>query len=299
MNKKLFVILVSFSLFLTACSFTNILDRALEFLPQVEEALPEMMEALPDIEDFVPFDQEQEPAEAEPMDQVLDDLIIDTDETSLDITVTERTMVLESDDPLYEIEIRYPYMEGVSEAISPFNNEMDYLVEVVLEVFLREVEESDAQRPADAMAAASFLEIDYEITYQSDGLFSVYVPITTYIAISPNPWMDSFSYNYDAHHQEFLMPGDFFMSDAAYFPAILNLVETELATRDIGYQEGAAEEVLLRRDNWNFLSEGLRYNFDAYEVTPGAAGLQFVIIPWEELSGILDLDGPAGRILQD
>ena len=303
MYSKIIVILVTFTFLISGCSLNNIIDTAREFIPQVEETLPEIMEALPELEDFVPFedeaDAEQEPTEVEPTEQEMDESLNDSEEAELDIIVTERTMMVESDDPLYEIEIRYPYLEGDSEAISPFNSEMDTLIEVVLEVFLSDVDESDAQRPADAMPATSFLQIDYEMTYQSDGLYSVHLPITTYIAISPNPRMDSFAYNYDALNQDFLMPGNFFLSDAAYFPFILSLVEADLATRDFGYQEGVAEEVLLRRDNWNIMPEGLRINFDAYEVGPGAAGPQFVFITWEDLSDILDLDGPAGRILSD
>ena len=129
------------------------------------------------------------------------------------------------------------------------------------------------------MAATSFLQIDYEMTYQSDELYSLYLLITTYIAVSAHPWMHSFSYNYDALDREFLLPGDLFLPDAAYFPTILALVEDDLMARDFGYQEGVAEEVLLRRDKWNILPEGLRINFDAYEVGPGAAGPQLVVIP--------------------
>jgi len=298
------MILASFSLLLSACSFTNIIDTALEFIPQVEESLPEIIEELHEFEDLIPLEEDpadegQEPAEVQPTEQEMDESLTNSEEAALDITVTEKTIMLEFDDPPHEIGIRYPYMEGDPEAISPFNFEMDYLVEVVLEVFVSEVEESDAQRPDDAMPATSFLQIDYEMTYQSDGLYSVYLPITTYIAISANPWMDSFSYNYDAINQEFLMPGNLFLSDAAYFPVVLEMIAADLVARDLGYQEGVVEEVLLRRDNWNILPEGLRINFDAYEVGVGAAGPQFVFIPWADLSDILDLDGPAGRILSD
>lgn len=304
MYRKIFVILASFSLLLSACSLTNIIDTARESLPQVEEALPEIIEDFQELEEFETLEEEpviskQGSAEIEATELESDESLIGGEEPDLDITVTERTMMLESDDPLYEIEIRYRYIEGDSQAISPFNFEMDYLVEVVLEVFMREVEESDAQRPDDAMPATSFLQIDYEMTYQSDGLYSVYLPITTYVAISAHPQIESFSYNYDALNREFLMPGNFFMSDAACFPVILERVAAGLVARVFGYQEDVAEEVLLRRDNWNFLPEGLRINFDAFEVGPGAAGPQFVFIPWEDLSDLLDLDGPAGRILSN
>ncbi len=304
MYKKFFVILASLSLLISACSLTNIIDSAREIIPQVEEALPEIIEELQEIEDFEPVEEEpadinQDQADVEPTEQEVVESENDREETDLDITMTERTEMLGSDDPLYEIEIRYPYMEGDSEVIAPFNFEMDYLVEVVVEVFVSEVEESDAQRPDDAMPATSFLQIDYEITYQSDGLYSVYLPITTYIAISASPSTVSFSYNYDALNKEFLLPRDLFLSDADYFAEINVLVEEELLARDFGYLEGVAEDVLQRRDNWNIFPEGLRINFDAYEVGPGAAGPQFVFIPWEDIADTLDLNGPAGRILSD
>ena len=304
MNIKIIVTLVSLSLLISACSLTDIIDTALEFVPQTEEALPEIMEQLGEFEDLIPIeetpvDEEPEPDEAQPTEEEMDASQDDDEDLALDITLTERTVMLESDDPPYEIEVRYPYMEGDSDAISPFNAEMDYLVEVVLEVFVGQVEEREAQRPDDAMGGISFLEMDYEVTYQSNGLYSVYLPITTYIVVSTSPWMDSFTYNYDALNQEFLMPGNMFLPDAAYFPVMLDLVEAQLVDSDFGYQEGVAEEVLMRRDNWNVMPDGLRINFDAYEVGPGAAGPQFVFIPWEELSDMLDLDGPAGRILTD
>ena len=136
MNKEFFVILASFSLLISAGSLMNMIDTAREIIPQVEEAVPEMIGALHELEDFEPFEEEpaiaeQEPAEVAPTEQKMDESVNGGEETALDITVTERTMRLASDDPLYEIEVRYPYMEGDSEAISPFNFEMDYLVEVV------------------------------------------------------------------------------------------------------------------------------------------------------------------------
>lgn len=305
MNEKWIAILAFVIVLLTACSPTDLMDTAREFLPQVEEMAPELIEELMKSTVAEPVEEQPTPAvlteqgldETVPAEPAVDHSQPEDADSVLNITVTERTMQLESDDPLYEVQIRYPYLEGDSEAISPFNFEMDYLVEVELETFLNDVAEREVERAEGAMQAVSTLKIDYQMTYQEDGLFSVFLPISTYLAISAHPSTVSFSYNYDAVHQDFLMPRDLFSPDSDYFSVILTFVEAELSSRDFGYQQGVAEDVLLRRDNWNIMPEDLRINFDAYEVGPGALGSQQVLIPWESLTDLLDPAGPAGAMI--
>jgi hypothetical protein len=304
MKVKMVTILVLLSTLFSACVSGDLIDTARDTLSQVEDIAPELIQALVESTGVEPVDEptpgsltEQVLIDPDPADPVGEISQSEDPVLGRDITLEEKTIVRESGDPRYAVQIRYPYLEGDSEAIPPFNSEMDVLVEVVLETFLNDVAEREAERVEGAMQAVSTLDIDYQVTYQEDGLISVYLPMTTYLAISAHPSNVSFSYNYDAINQTFLLPHDLFREESDYFPPLLLFVEEELSTRNFGYQEGVVEEVLLRRDNWNIMQEGLRINFDAYEVGPGAAGPQQVLIPWETLIDLLDPNGPVSAMI--
>lgn len=272
-TKKISLLMImGLNIFLIACIGLAAVENEVEALiEEVETALPEEI-------------QPTETVEPEPI-------------SAPAIILSDQIVQERSEEPAYEIDLIYPYLEGQQVIAEPFNAEMEYLIEVVLEVFLQDVAERDEQRGDDAMPATSTLEIDYTATYQTYPLVSVHMPITTYLAISPSPGMNSFSYNFNAASGEFVFLDDLFLAEADHQQAILEAVEETLIDRDFGYQPGTAADVLQRRPNWNITPEGLQINFDAYEVGPGAAGPQVVLIPWEVLSIYLDPAGPVQYIL--
>jgi hypothetical protein len=128
-------------------------------------------------------------------------------------------------------------------------------------------------------------------------LFSIYLAFDQYIAMSAHPFPFSHALNYDAQNGEFLRLGDLFLPETDYINAIGSLVDPVLEGRGVGYQLGTAADMMQERENWNLLTEGLRINFDVYEVAPYAAGPQYVMIPWSDLAGIFDPNGPISSFI--
>jgi hypothetical protein len=206
------------------------------------------------------------------------------------LNLVERTLERESQDPPYEIQAVWPNLEGDPGLSSPFNAEVDHQISTAVESFQDQVQGADS---TDEGRPSSWLTVDYELTFASDRLVSLYLMFDTYITFSAHPFPTSQSLTYDAITGRLIDLADLFRPGVDPLPVILGEVEQALLARDLGFADGTVESVLQARENWNLMAEGLRLNFDVYEVGPYAAGPQDVLIPWELLSPLLDPDGPA------
>jgi len=50
--------------------------------------------------------------------------------------------------------------------------------------------------------------------------------------------------------------------------------------------------------NWNITPEGLMITFDTYQVAPGAAGPQVVVVPYGQISAVIDPQGALAGIIR-
>ncbi|MFU8827492.1 MAG: RsiV family protein [Brevefilum sp.] len=210
--------------------------------------------------------------------------------------IAEQVYFEESDDPPYEIDARWPHVEGDAVIAAGFNPEIDRRVNGVITAFLEDIPKTDS---GQGDLATSTLAVDYDLALAGDGLVSVYLRFETYIAISAHPFPSSQALNYSLEQGRFLTLADLFLPEADPLDLLLAWVEPDLVSRDLGYTPGVAASVLASRANWNLLPEGLRLNFDVYEVGPYAAGPQYVLIPWGELAPFLDVDGPVAALFTD
>jgi hypothetical protein len=211
------------------------------------------------------------------------------------LQITERTYNEESDEPRYEIQAVWFNLIGEGWQIDSFNREVDDFVQRKQDDFLAAIAERQPQNEGqEGVPPLNTLSIDYELKALKGGVVSTQLTITQYIALSVHPFTISRAVNYDARAGEFLTLSDLFYPEADYLSLILNAVDKALQNRDFGYEAGNAGDVMGEHENWNLTSEGLRVNFDAYEVGPYAAGPQTVIISWEELAEVLNPQGPAG-----
>jgi hypothetical protein len=228
--------------------------------------------------------QADEPSPADPQET----LPVETD-------LVDRSNFEESDDPPYVIEARWPNLAGNAAFAGPFNTGIDHRVDDGLADFMDAVRMPGGD---EEFPGLSTLTLDYEVRLISDGLVSVYLMWDTYIALSAHAFPSSQALNYDAIQGHFLTLADRFGDEVDLQVVILERVEPELLSRDLGYTAGVAEQVLEVREHWNLLPEGLRINFDVYEVGSYAAGPQFVLIPWEDLAPYLQAEGQFGLGLQ-
>lgn len=213
---------------------------------------------------------------------------------SENVQIVEWTVLDESDDPRYEIQIAFPNLQGPADLVGGFNQEIDGIVQSLQEQFLNDVRDRQAESEMEAQPPASTLTVTYEVTYFDQQFVSVYLLIDQYIAISAHPFSFSKTFNYDLQQDEFISLESLFNPEADPVQVVVEAIQPELVGKGFGYQAGTAEDVMSTLENWNIFPEGLRVNFDVYEVAPYAAGPQYFIIPWEDISGRLDLEGPAG-----
>lgn len=113
---------------------------------------------------------------------------------------------------------------------------------------------------------------------------SIYLGFDTYIAISAHPFPSAQALNFDLGQGRFLTLAALFLPEVDPLDLLLGRVEPELLARDTGYTPGVAASVMVAREHWNLLPEGLRLNFDVYEMGLYAAGPQYVLLPWDELA---------------
>jgi hypothetical protein len=214
-----------------------------------------------------------------------------------EIQIIDRSIFEEMEEPRYEIDGVWPNLAGPDLLVTAFNTESDRFVQAVIDDFLLAVTDSSVGMEGEGEPPLSYLTFDYDLTYADQQLFSIYLAFDQYIAMSAHPFPFSHALNYDAQNGEFLSLGDLFLPGTDYINEIGSLVDPVLEDRGFGYQVGTAADVMQERENWNLLPEGLRINFDVYEVAPYAAGPQFVVIPWGDIAGILDLNGPISNFI--
>ncbi len=204
----------------------------------------------------------------------------------------ERSMTDQSVSPKYEIQAVWPNLAESTAHSQLFNQAIDTMVQTAQVEFMDNVTSQPV--PEDQGTATSTLAIDYDLTYAGQGLYSVQLVATQYIAVSVHPFTTSHTLNFDANQGVFLKLSDLFLPGSGFMQAILGQVDLALVERGFDYQPGTAADVMANRENWNLFPEGLRINFDEYEVAPYAAGPQYVLIPWINLAQWLKPQGPAG-----
>jgi len=213
------------------------------------------------------------------------------------IQLIDRSIFEEMEEPRYEIDGVWPNLEGPELLVTAFNTESDRFVQAVIDDFLLAVTDSSVGMEGEGEPPLSYLTFDYDLTYGDQQLFSIYLAFDQYIAMSAHPFPFSYALNYDAQNGVFLSLEDLFLPGTDHINVIGSLVDPVLEGRGFGYQLGTAADVMQTRENWNLLPEGLRINFDVYEVASYAAGLQYVVISWEDLVGILDPNGPISSFI--
>ncbi len=224
---------------------------------------------------------------------IQDDTSIPTP-TQKALQILERTYTDESDDPRYEVQLLWPNLTGEGWQTKSFNRAIDDILLMAVDDFLSMMDENYVENGDQAgEPPLSTFTVNYDLAALESGLVSVQLIITQYIAVSVHPFTISHAVNYDAQAGKMLALSDLFDPEADYLTPILSAVDETLESCDFGYEAGTAADVMGERENWNLTPEGLRLNFDAYEVGPYAAGPQTVIIPCEELAEVLNPQGPA------
>jgi len=143
------------------------------------------------------------------------------------------------------------------------------------------------------------LTIDYVITQSQHGIISVRFMVGFYYAGAAHPNYYYTSFTYDINNEKLLKLSDLFKPNSAYLNQIANYTQQQLKKRILTGVPKSDQASLLEMINdgsapkaenyqaWNLSSKGLLITFAPYQVAPYVYGHLDILVPYTELSKIL------------
>jgi hypothetical protein len=199
--------------------------------------------------------------------------------------------------PAFTITAQIPQLSGNDDPrIQTFNQILDALVQKEVAVFRQEF----TRGPIVEATTSSFLEVTYDVVSQYDDIWSIKFFYNFYTNGAAHPGDFSHTINYDLGTGRELALGDLFLSGSNYLETISSYCITELGKQPFfdGSFTTGADPTLENYRNWNISPEGLLITFDTYQVAPGAAGPQIILVPYDQLRDIIDLQGPLSKLMK-
>lgn len=213
------------------------------------------------------------------------------------VTLVPQLLEETNQTPPFTIKSQIPQIAGSDDPrLAAFNQRLNNLV-------MNEVDtwrEGFLQNTGPSVSSGSFLETTYTLASQINELWSLKFDFHFYSAGAAHPGSYSVTLNYDLGQGRELALGDLFLPSSNYLEAISNYCIADLSKQsffDTAFTTGA-DPTPENYQSWNITPEGLLITFDEYQVAPYAAGPQQVIVPYSELRGIIDPQGPLAVFMQ-
>ncbi len=198
--------------------------------------------------------------------------------------------------PDYTITTHTPVLTGSDDPrVILFNQQAAALVQEEVALFKDWLQ----MAPLTPVAMGSYLEIGFAQISPVGNLLSLKFTISFYYDGAAHPGSYSRTLTYDLEAGTSLTLNQLFLPGVDYLGPISAYCITDLGTRDIGFEmfSGGAVPTADNYHNWNVAPDGLLVTFDEYQVAPYAAGPQTVLVPYTELTVILDPNGPLDYLL--
>jgi len=200
-----------------------------------------------------------------------------------------------NNDKRYEIDIELPVIKDVdnSEKVNAF---IKGKVDEIVNKFKDNIDEWDVPSDFDS-EMKSGLWINFEKHLLTESHISLRITISEYFIGAAHPNNYSFSLNYNLDKSGEITLDKFFnVSQEEYLSRISDLALIDLVKQsenldislDPGMLESGTEPKLENFSNFNLTESGVAFNFDQYQIAPYAAGEFHVIIPYEEISDIME-----------
>lgn len=198
--------------------------------------------------------------------------------------------------PSYSITAQTPQLTGSDDPrVLAFNQRLSNLITKEVDAYRQSFQEL----PITPNSNGSFLEATYTIVSQIGDLWSFKFDFSFYADTAAHPGLNSLTLNYDLGQSVELTLGDLFLPDSNYLETISTYCINELLKQP--YAESAslegAQPTPENYRNWNIEPGGVLITFDAYQVAPGAAGPQKIVVPYSELVAVINPQGPLAAIL--
>jgi hypothetical protein len=199
--------------------------------------------------------------------------------------------------PPFTITSQTPQLTGSDDPrVVAFNQRTTELVTKEVDTFRK----SFLENTAPVMTNGSSLDVTYTLLSQSGDIWSFKFDFHFYSDGAAHPGSYSITLNYDLGQGKELALADVFLPNSNYLETIANYCIAELSKQpffDGPFADGAKPTAENYR-NWNITPDGILITFDEYQVAPYAAGPQSVTVPYSELRGLIDPQGPLGGFAQ-
>ena len=198
--------------------------------------------------------------------------------------------------PTYTITSQTPQLTGSDDPrVLAFNQRVNDLVAKEVDMW----RQSFQQLPITPNSNGSSLAVTYTPSSVMRDLWSLKFDFAFYADSAAHPGLNSITLNYDLGQGKELSLADLFLPNSNYLEVISNYCITELSKQpffDGPFTDGAKPTIENYR-NWTLSPDGVTIIFDTYQVAPGAAGPQQVVIPFSELAAIIDPQGPLAGLM--
>jgi hypothetical protein len=198
--------------------------------------------------------------------------------------------------PNYTITSETPEMQGSDDPrVQAFNS----LASGFVSDAINEFEASLKYAPATPVTSGSSIDIKYELLSPPGDIYSLKFAVAGYFDGAAHPYHYARTLNFDLEKGQEVKLSDLFLPDSPYLQTIADYCKAELATRDIAFDafSTGADPTDENYRNWNITGNGLQITFDEYQVAPYAAGAQTVLIPYANLSAVINPEGPLTRFV--
>jgi hypothetical protein len=214
---------------------------------------------------------------------------------SAQVTLVSQPYIESNQEPAFTITAQTPQLSGSDDPrVLAFNQILHDLVQGEIDVFRQEF----MNAPVVEVAAGSFLEITHTLAVQYEDIWSFKFAFFFYSNGAAHPGDYSMTLNYDLDQGRQLALADLFLPVSNHLEEISKYCIAELGKQPFfdGPFTTGTEPTAENYRNWNITPEGLMITFDTYQVAPGAAGPQVVIVPYGQLSALIDPQGPLSSL---
>jgi len=234
---------------------------------------------IPELVEGQPAEEGQPPGERQPTIQVPTALVL-------------RTLTEEQQRPNYFVFSNNPYLAGGSsaETIFAFNQAVEG--QLLQQLALFKIDLASFRSETFSFSHPSTFLSGFQIHTATRALVSLEMDLSVYHAGAAHPLPTTLTVTFSLENGQPLTLADLFVPGTAYLDRLAELAAGQLRERGtLLFDEGiapTAENFV----HWVVTPHGLTLIFDVYQVSPYAAGVQRVTIPFEQLTGLLAEGAP-------
>jgi hypothetical protein len=201
--------------------------------------------------------------------------------------------------PNLTIEVDKPILKGDAALVENFNVAADKIIEDTAGSFKSDTlqYQTGGDLPPEIADLGSYMDVGYQFFTPTESLLSISFGVDWYSAGAAHPNSYSRTLNYDLDSGTVLALADLFKADTQFLEALSAYSVKVLTEKGTLMFPDGAEPTEDNYQNWNLTPDGLLITFDDYQVAPHVAGPQQVVIPYAELTDLINPDGVLGPLV--